>query len=281
MARTHRAAVVQHHSEVVMRSISLALSGILLAASAGTFAGPAIAAPAPSAPVAPYHVSLQASAKVVTAKQDKVVLSGFVVPKPPAGSTVLVQAKYENKNIWRKVGTAVVKPNGKYRFIDRPQTSNDRVYRVVKKADSVALADKSRTRSVTVFAWVWLTQYVTSAGENTTTAASLPINGDTYTHVVYADRLTDAAFVEYTLGRNCTTFETTFGLSDRTETGGQATISMTADGVSAYARTFNLGESDAQSFDVSDVYRMRLDFAQVTTTPDTEPAAGGARVLCD
>jgi hypothetical protein len=264
-----------------MRSTRLAVSGILLAAAAGTFAGPAVAAPEPAAPVAPYNVSLQTSAKVVTAKQDKLVLSGFVVPKPPEGSTVTIQAKYENKNIWRKVGTAIVKPNGKYRFIDKPQTSNDRIYRVVKKADAVALADKSRTRSVKVFAWSFLTQRVTSAGENTLTAASLPINGDDYTHVLFADRLQDTAFVEYTLGRNCTTFETTFGLSDRTETGGQATISMTEDGVVAYARTFGLGESDAQSFDISDVYRLRLDFAQVTTTPDTEPAAGAARVLCD
>jgi len=263
-----------------MRSTRLAVSGILLAATAGSLAGPAVAAPA-AAPTTPYHVSLQASAKVVTAKEDKLVLSGYVVPKPPEGSFVTIQAKYENKNTWRKVGTALVKPNGKYRFVDKPQTSNDREYRVVKKADTVALADKSRTRSVKVFAWGYLTQRQTSAGENWLTAANLPINGDTYTHVVFGDRLQDKAFVEYTLGRNCTTFETTFGLSDRTETGGQAAISMTADGTVAYARTFNLGESDAQSFDISDVYRMRLDFAQVTTTPDTEPAAGDARVLCD
>jgi hypothetical protein len=121
----------------------------------------------------------------------------------------------------------------------------------------------------------------TSAGEGMGSAATLPINGDTYTHVLYSPASVDKAFAEYTLGRNCTVFETTFGLSDRTETGGQAAITLTDDGVVKYARTFNLGESDSQAIDVTNVYRMRLDFAQVTTTPDTEPAAGTARVLCD
>jgi hypothetical protein len=264
-----------------MRSTRLAVSIAGLAvAGAGLTVPTAEAAPAP-APTAPYHVTLQASTKVAVAKQDKVVLSGTVTPKPPEGSKVVVQAKYDNGTVWRKLGTAVVKPNGKYRFIDKPNTHFDRAYRVSKKADATALADKSRQRSVKVLAWNWLNQMQTSAGEGLSAAASLPINGDTYTHVLYAPTLIETAFAEYTLGRNCTTFETTFGLSDRTETGGQATISLTDDGVVKYARTFNLGESDDQTIDVTNVYRMRLDFAQVTTTPDTEPAAGTARVLCD
>jgi hypothetical protein len=262
-----------------MRSTRLAVSIAGLAvAGAGLTVPVAEAAPAP---VAPYHVTLQASTKVAVAKEDKVVLSGTVTPKPPEGSTVVVQAKYDNKDLWRKVGTAVVKPNGKYRFVDKPSTHLDRLYRVKKKADATALADTSRQRAVKVFAWSWLNQMATSAGLGMATASSLPINGDTYTHVLYAPITSETAFAEYTLGRNCTKLETTFGLSDRTETGGQASITLTDDGVVKYARTFNLGESDAQSIDVTNVYRMRLDFAQVTTTPDTEPAAGTARVLCD
>ena len=262
-----------------MRSTRLAVSIVGLAVAGAGLTVPV--AQASSAPVSPYHVSLKASTKVAVAKEDKVVLSGTVTPKPPEGSTVVVQAKYENGTIWRKVGTAVVKPNGNYRFVDKPTTRFDRAYRVSKKADATALADKSRERKVKVFAWNWLNQMQTSAGTGMASAASLPINGDTNTHVLYAPVSTETAFSEYTLGRNCTTFETTFGLSDRTETGGQATISLTDDGVVKFSRTFNLGESDAQSIDVTNVYRMRLDFAQVTTTPDTEPAAGTARVLCD
>ena len=262
-----------------MRStrIAVSIAGLALAGAGLTVP----VAQAASAPVAPYNVTLQASTKLAVAKQDKVVLSGTVTPKPPEGSTVVVQAKYENGSIWRKVGTALVKPNGKYRFVDKPSTHLDRAYRVSKKADATALADKSRERTVKIYAWNWLTQMQTSAGEGMGSTSTLPINGDTYTHVLYAPVSVEKAFAEYTLGRNCTSFETTFGLSDRTETGGQASIALTDDGVVKYARTFNLGESDTQTIDVTNVYRMRLDFAQVTTTPDTEPAAGTARVLCD
>ncbi len=72
-----------------------------------------------------------------------------------------MQAKYDNGTVWRKVGTAVVKANGKYRFVEKPTTDFDRAYRVSKKADTVALADKSRERSVKVFAWNWLSQMET------------------------------------------------------------------------------------------------------------------------
>jgi hypothetical protein len=263
-----------------MRSTRPAVSLALLvssAATAGSLAAPAHAA----APTTPYSVTLQSSTKTATAKEDDVVLTGLVTPKPPAGSTVVVQAKYENSDTWRKIGTAVIKPNGKYKFVDHPSTHLDRAYRVMKKADAKGLAKKSRERSVKVIAWNWLIQMTTSAGANTLKTNSLPINGDTYDHVLYADRSSDTAFAEYTLGRKCTTFETTFGLSDRTETGGQASIAVLADTVAKYFRTFDLGVSDPQSLDVTGVYRMRVDFAQITTTPDTEPALGDARVLCD
>ena len=48
-----------------------------------------------------------------------------------------------------------------------------------------------------------------------------------------------------------------------------------------YSRLFDLGQSEFVRFDVSDVYRIRLDFDQAAETPDTEPSAGAARVLCD
>ena len=273
-----------------MRSTRLVLSGFLLAATAAATAG-ATGSPAQGAtqgatqgagaPTTPYSVTLVSSTRHATAKEDDVVLTGQVTPKPPEGSVVVVQAKYENRDAWRKIGTAKVKPNGKYKFVDRPSTHLDRVYRVVKKADDKGLAKKSRERKVKVDAWMWLTRMSTSAGENVVRASSLPINGDTYGHVLYGDRTYDTAFAEYTLGRKCTTFETTFGLSDRTETGGQASIAVLADSVAKYFRTFDLGVSDAQSLDVTGVYRLRIDFAQIVTTPDTEPAAGSARVLCD
>ena len=109
----------------------------------------------------------------------------------------------------------------------------------------------------------------------------MPINGDVYGHTLYVPMSYPTGFTEFTLGRNCYQLEATLGLSDRTETGGKAGISITTDGALAYARNFNLGEADTKLFDVTDVYRIRLDTAQDNATPDTEPSSGAARVRCD
>ena len=265
-----------------MRTAHLTLAAASVAALTASALAPAASGAATSdSQAATYHVSLKVSARTAVAKEDTFKLSGTVFPTPPEGSKVVVQVKYENKNIWARAGSAVVKSNGSYKFLVEPTTHLDRVYRVVKRTDALAQSDRSRERTVKVFAWNWLTQMVTSAEENMYRASTLPINGDDYPHTMYGSTLTPTGYAEYTLGRDCTAFETTFGLSDRTETGGRATLKLTEDGVVVYSRLFDLGQSEAVALDVTDVYRMRLDYAQDETTPDTEPAAGSARALCD
>ena len=109
--------------------------------------------------------------------------------------------------------------------------------------------------------------------------ATMPINGDVYRHVLFSPTSSPTAFTEFTLGRNCTDLDVTFGLSDRTETGGKATMSLEADGAVVYNRAFNLGESETKVVDVSDVFRIRFAWRR-GTTPDT-PSLGAGRVLCD
>ena len=192
-----------------------------------------------------------------------------------------MQVKYDDQNLWRRVGTASVKADGTYQFVEKPGTSLDRVYRVVKKTDAKGTMDKSRERALHVTKWEWLTRMATSASDGFATAATMPINGDDYAHTLYGPTTTATGFAEYTLGRNCLTLEGTLGLSDRTETGGRATMQLKHDGVLAVDRTFGLGESQAVALDVSSVYRLRVDYAQVKDTPVTEPSFGSARVLCD
>ena len=165
--------------------------------------------------------------------------------------------------------------------MEKPGTSLDRAYRVVKATDAVATTDKSRERALSVTKWQWITNLVPSAVEAFVGKGTVPINGDDYAHTLFAYSTETAGFTEYTLGRDCLTLEGTFGLSDRTETGGRAILQVRSDGVLAYDRNFGLGESDAKSIDVSNVYRLRLDFAQVAGTPATEPSVGAGRVLCD
>jgi hypothetical protein len=254
-------------------ALAVAAAGVLVPATSGT------AAPADEA--AQYKVTLTISAKLATAREDKVALTGVVTPKPPKGSLVTVQVMYENQKTWKKAGTATVKSNGKYRFIVKPESHLDRAYRVIKATDDKATKDTSRERKLDVIGWSWLNQLTPSAAENVFSAGKMPINGDDYSHTLYVDRFDASGFTEFTLGRDCTVLETTFGLSDRTETGGRAAIHFSRDGALAYARIFDLGQSDAMKFDVTDVFRVRFDFGQLTDTPPTEPSAGAARVLCD
>jgi hypothetical protein len=261
-----------------LRSTSPIIASAVLALAATALAAPAATG---AAAASPYKVTLKISQKEAVAKQDKVTLTGAVFPKPPANSSVVVQAKYEDQSSWRRIGTAPVKADGTYKFVEKPGTSLDRVYRVVKKADAKHEGDKSRERGLHVTKWQWLTGMTTSAAEGFAAAGLMPINGDDYTHTLYGPTTSVTGFTEYTLGRNCLVLEGTLGLSDRTETGGRATMQLKQEGVVTYDRTFGLGESEAVSVDVRDVYRLRIDYAQVAGTPATEPSFGAARVLCD
>jgi hypothetical protein len=265
-----------------MRFTRLGTAAAALAVASGGLVAPAASgSPADAALAAPYHVTLKLSAKEAVAKQDKVKLKGTVVPRPPAHSEVVVQAKYEDSKAWKRVGTAPVRADGTYVFTEKPGTRLDRTYRVVKKTDGVATVAKSRERNLNVIKWDWLTRLVPSAGENFLSAAVMPINGDDYSHTLYGDRTLPSGFREFTLGRDCETLEVTFGLSDRTETGGRATLQLMEDGVVSYNRTFDLGQSEPKSIDVTGVFRIRFDYAQVADTPATEPSLGAGRVLCD
>jgi hypothetical protein len=228
-----------------------------------------------------YQVTLKASAKAAVAKEDTIKLTGSVIPKPPEGSKVVVQVRYEGSKVWKKVGAATVKPNGNYRFDVEPESHLDRSYRVVKKTDDKGEGDTSRERDVAVTAWSWLNRLAPSAEANVVKASTMPINGDVYGHVLFSPTSASTAFTEFTLGRNCTDLDVTFGLSDRTETGGKASMSLKSDGAVVYNRAFNLGESETKLVDVTDVFRIRFDMAQDDTTPDTEPSLGAGRVLCD
>ena len=115
-----------------------------------------------------------------------------------------------------------MKPNGNYRFDVEPESHLDRSYRVVKKTDDKGEGDTSRERAVAVTAWSWLNRLAPSAGANVIKTDKMPINGDVYGHVLFSPTSSSTAFTEFTLGRNCTDLDVTFGLSDRTETGGKA-----------------------------------------------------------
>jgi hypothetical protein len=265
-----------------LSSITLA-AGLVVAGTVSTvgMATAANASTADAAASAPYRVTLKVSESKAIAEETTLSLKGKVSPKPKKGSPVLLQIQYEGQDNWKTIRKVGVKKDGTYAFTDKPSSSLEREYRVVKGKDAGGAKGTSRERAVDVQVWEWLDSFTSSAGADVLDIYEIPVNGETYRRNLVLDRTKDKGFEEWTLGRKCTAFESTLGLSDRTETGGQGGIVVTSDGVAKYARTFNLGESELKTIDVTGVYRMRIDFSQVTTTPDTEPTAAAARVLCD
>jgi hypothetical protein len=175
----------------------------------------------------------------------------------------------------------MVKKDGIYTFSFTPTTRKDRAYRVVKPGDEHARAGTSRERTLQAIGWVWLSSLTPSRTEDVATISTMPINGEDYRHTLYTGVDTTTGFVEYTLGRHAYKLQATYGLSDRTETGGRGAVAVTTDGIPSFSQTFDLGQSVLQTTNVTDAFRIRIDFTQIADTPVTEPSAGAARVLMD
>jgi hypothetical protein len=266
-----------------MRFNRFTIGALTLAVAAAVF-GPAASGTAPAQEAAQeaakYQVGLKISTTKAVANEDEVTLSGKVSPAAP-GTKVIVQVMYENQDSWHKAGKAKVQKNSTYKYTAQVTNRLDRAYRVVKPGDTKVKQGISKERALQAIGWVWLSKMTPSASENLQRIDSMPINGDDYTRTIFKGADDETAFVEFTLGRNAYVLDATYGLSDRTETGGKGSVQVKLDGTVTVAQTFDLGQSTHKKLDVSDVYRLRIDFAQVADTPATEACAGAARVLMD
>ena len=258
----------------------LSIATALLAVVSAGMVPLASASAGPSGSATTYRVTMKMSTTRAVADEDSVTLTGTVRPAAP-GTKVKVQVRYNGQTTWRKAGSAKVKKNSTYTFSFTPTTRQDRTYRVVKPGDDHARADTSRERTLEAIGWVWLSSLTPSRTVDVAAITTMPINGENYGHTLYTGVDTTTGFIEYTLGRHAYQLQATYGLSDRTETGGRGTIAVTTDGVPSFSQTFDLGQSVLQTTNVTDAYRIRIDFSQIADTPVTEPSAGAARVLMD
>jgi hypothetical protein len=229
---------------------------------------------------AKYQVGMKMSMTQAVAGEDTVTLTGKVSPAAP-GTKVKVQVLWEGLKTWKDAGSAKVKKDSTYKFSILPSSHLDRAYRVVKAGDKAAASGTSKERALQVLKWEWLSSLTPSAMKGVSIINEMPINGDIYKHTLYTTVDTPSGYVEYTLGHNAYKLEATFGLSDRTETGGQGMVTLRKDGVKAFSEIFDLGQSVLQKTNVTDAFRIRIDFSQVADTPVTEPSVGAARVLMD
>jgi hypothetical protein len=88
--------------------------------------------------------------------------------------------------------------------------------------------------------------------------------------------------VEFNVDHGCTAFRGTFGLSDDSVSGSQATVTATADGTPWFGQTFALGQSTRNTV-TWETPPLKLRFASVSTVDGADGlgAVGTPEVYCE
>jgi len=220
---------------------------------ATALAGAAVAVPDPAqaAHRPPWRVTVKASTTEVSLGK-RVVFTGHV-NRSAAGRLVILQERPNADAKWKTQRNALVHRDGHYQTFDRPTVNKRRLYRVVMPATKHHKRGASKTLIVDVYKWVSLTTLPSVNELDFDPESSVSLNGVTYpssleAHIYHFQGAPTSQSVEYNLGHRCTQFRGTFGLSDDSETGSQATVSASADGAPWFNHTYGLGESDPNTF---------------------------------
>jgi hypothetical protein len=134
---------------------------------------------------------------------------------------------------------------------------------------------------VTVFGWRDLTSIRPATANGMGAVDSLKINGVPYPNSIQSFPFTfpegSPNAIEYNLNRDCKSFKGTAGLSDSSQGGGSATLSLSTDGTPRYTHSFALTQSAPVAFDVTKVFRLSITAALVN---GGVAALGTPQVLC-
>jgi hypothetical protein len=231
-----------------------------------------------------WHVSIAASTTTGTIGK-KVRITGKVAAAA-AGKLVVLQERPNADATWRNQRNAVVHRDGTYRTFDTPTANRSRMYRVVMPATPRHKKGVSRSVTVDVYAWVSLTTMPAVNDVSTDLNVSVPMNGVTFPSSLQArvDHVPNAPTVEsveYNLGHRCTRFRGTFGLSDDSESGSQATVTASADGTSWFSQTFGIGQSAANKIDFTVApLKLRFESTSLVDGADGLGAVGTPEVFC-
>jgi hypothetical protein len=196
-----------------------------------------------------------------------------------AGHTVKLQEKYGPKKPWRTKDTDQVGNSGKYQLSYKPTTATVRKYRVLMPAIPHHARGLSKELTVSVYAWSTLTSHQYVNVHAFYPAPRIYINGTRYDDSLLAGS-TGATSIEFNLNHLCTELRGTYGLSDTSETGAQATFGAEADGSQIYSKTFSLGESEFSHIKLDKPLKLR--FAAQSTSTDVAGfgAVGTPEVFC-
>jgi hypothetical protein len=260
-------------------------------AAASAVAGLALSASGPvqaaghQAHKKPWHVTIEANRTTVSLGQ-KVRLTGKVA-RSAAGGLVRLYERASVDRPWRYQRNALVHQDGTYATYDKPTVNSPRQYRVLMPANQHHKKGLSRAVTVDVFRWTSLTSFPAVNQSYLDVEASVTMNGTSYPSsleaVIYHDPDSPTSqSIEFNLGHQCTRFRGTFGLSDDSETGSQATVTALADGTSWFTDTFGLGEStpNTRTFATAPL-KLRFETTSDVSGLDGLGAVGTPEVYCE
>lgn len=262
-----------------MRMVLGALTAALAVATA------TVTAPSAQAARSPWHVTLRAKLSIITLG-DTVWFTGHV-NKSAAGHLVRLYGRRTSDQPWHYTRNALVRRDGSYATFDKPALNHERQYRVVLPATKKHRRGVSPTVTVDVYKWTSLTTLAAVNQVDFDPVASVAMDGTTYpssleAQVYHYEGAPTSQTVEFNLGHACTAFRGTFGLSDDSVSGSQATLTASADGTPWLSQSFSVGQTVANSV-TWDTPPLKLHFDSVSTVDgvDGQGAVGTPEVLCE
>jgi hypothetical protein len=265
-------------SRTILRTMTrLAASLVVLAASAG------LSTSADAATRTPWKVTIRSADTRVTLG-DKVHLHGHVA-RGAAGLLVTLQERVGPNRPWRDQRQARVHRGGGYRTYDVPSRNTSRLYRVVMPRTDHHSRGVSEPLLVVVYQWKQLTSFPQSNPSFLPAVTSVPIDGISYPASLEATTFhpngPTTQSVEYNLNHKCLRFRGTFGLSDNSESGSQASVEAEADGAPWFSQAFSIGGSTHNAFDFGTApLKVHLQTTSLVDGLDGFGAVGTPEVYC-
>ena len=232
----------------------------------------------------PWTVTIHANTTALTLGH-KVWLTGKV-GKAAAGKLVILQEQFAPDKPWKTQRNARVRADGRYTTWDKPTQNHRRLYRVVMPKTKHHSKGTSESVIVDVYRWTPLTSMRSVNASNLDPVSSVSINA-----VDFPSSLEAFTFhpdgpatqsIEYNLDHKCIRFRGTFGLSDDSESGSQASVQADADGAPWFNHSYSLGQSDHNVFDF-ETPPLKVHFETVSLIDGVAGlgAIGTPQVLCE
>lgn len=249
-------------------STKACVAGLVVSLAGGLAAPAAVAAPSHERRAVVAKATLTANRATVLSRQP-VVLSGKVKPAKK-GTVVVLQKLVRDTKKWETEVRLKTGRGGAFRYVDKPARGGVRRYRVVVPKTAKVKQGVSKPVKVTVYRWQSLAAVKVRAQTATSVVDQVMINAVRYGPglVGYREYYREG-FYDWNLNRACRELRTRIGNSDDSDTRAIANVSLVADGVPAYARSFGLAESEAITVDLTGI--LRLAFRWSSTNPDGTP----------